>query len=82
MAKAKVEVVVNTPKKAKVIETPKAPKIPEGVLVAKQGQYKCIKKCYMGISLYKVDSVYEATEGEFLPKKFFRKVRRVVEIDD
>ncbi len=77
---AKVEVVVNTPKKKglKPIETPKAPELPEGVFRAKEGTYKCIKKCYYGISLYKEGDTYEATEGELLAKKVFQKVRRVV----
>ena len=79
---AEIEVVVNTPKKAIVKESPKAPKIPEDVFVAKQGQYKCIKKCYFGISLYKVGSTYEATAGELLAKEFFVKVKRVIEVDD
>ena len=82
MAKAKVQVVVNTPKKAIVKETPKAPKLPEGVFSAKQGQYKCIKKCYFGISIYKVDSIYEASDGELLPSEFFKRVKRVVEVED
>jgi len=82
MPKAKVQVVVNTPKKAKVVESPKAPKLPEGVFEAKAGKYRCIKKCYMGISIYKVDSIYEASDKELLPSKFFTRVKRVVEVDD
>jgi len=81
MAKAKVQVVVNTPKKAIVKESPKASKAPKGMIEAKVGKYKCITKCYFGISLYKVDAIYEATAGEFIPQHFI-KVKRVVEIDD
>ncbi len=81
MAKDTIEVVVNTPKKSKVIESPKTPKVPEGMIECKTGQYRCIKKCYFGISLYEVGAIYEAQAGEFIPKHFV-KVKRVVEVDD
>ena len=78
MGKDTIEVVVNTPKKSKGTE---ALKVPDGMIECKAGQYRCIKKCYFGISLYEVGAIYEAQAGEFIPKHFI-KVKRVVEIDD
>lgn len=84
MAKDKIEVVVKDTKKpvSKPKETPKAPKVPEGIEVSKGGQYECIKKCYFGISLYKEGDVYESKEGEHMPKNVFKKKKRFVEAKD
>ena len=85
MAKANVKVVVNTPKPAIVKEAPKppkAPEVPEGMFAAKEGEYRCIKKCYFGISLYNEGKSHYAAEGDLLPRDFFKKVKRVAELED
>lgn len=78
MAKPEVKVVVKNAKK----EVPKTPKAPDGCLIAKAGKYKVLKKCYMGIRLYKEGDIYEAQDGEILSKDIFVRAKKFIEVED
>jgi len=69
------------PKKSEVMKVAKENKIPKGFIEAKEGKYRCKKKCYFGIRLYAEGAIYEATKGELIPYHF-EKVKKYVEVDD